>query len=38
MAALGDPEVPFQAMSALRRRFGNAAARPRIEPLLSSEA
>jgi HEAT repeat protein len=37
MAALGDPAVPFQAMSALRRRFGNAAARPHIEPLLSSK-
>lgn len=37
IAALGDPEIPFQAMSALRRRFGNAAARPHIEPLLSSK-
>lgn len=37
IAALGDPEVPFAAMSALRRRFGNVAARPHIEPLLSSE-
>ena len=36
IAALSDPEIPFQAMSALRRRFGNAAARPHIEPLLSS--
>jgi HEAT repeat protein len=37
IAGLGDPEIPFQAMSALRRRFGNAAARPHIEPLLSSK-
>lgn len=37
MAALGGPEVPSQAMSALRRSFGNVAARPHIEPLLSSE-
>jgi hypothetical protein len=37
IAALGDSEVPFQAMSALRRRMGNAAARPHIEPLLSSK-
>jgi hypothetical protein len=37
ITALGDPEISFQAMSALRRRFGNAAARPHIEPLLSSK-
>ena len=37
IAALGGSEVPFQAMSALRRRIGNAAARPHIEPLLSSK-
>jgi hypothetical protein len=32
---IADPDVSFQAMSALRRRFGNPAARPHIQLLVN---